>query len=69
MAEDIHKKLAVVILLVVIVISALGTWTILEATGRTQRPVINENPVTTGRVSVMILPPEEQPSITGDEAS
>ena len=62
MATDLNRKVAVVVLLVVIVISALGTWTILEAT-HSEKPVIYENPTTTGKVSVTIAAQPEQQTI------
>ena len=66
MAEELHKKVAIVVLLFVIILSALGTWTILETTSN-RKPTIYENPVTTGKISVTILPPEKTQDTTGEE--
>ncbi|HLD12892.1 MAG TPA: hypothetical protein VJB87_04850 [Candidatus Nanoarchaeia archaeon] len=57
MVENLHKKAAVIILLIVIVLSALGTWTVLEATS-IQRRTTAEDPFATGKVSIGIIPLE-----------
>ena len=57
MVSELHKKLAVVLLLLVIVLSAYGTWTFLHADY--QAPVIYEQGMVTGKVSIGIVPAEQ----------
>ena len=67
MAKDIEKRVIIIALIIVIVLSALGTWTILEAsTGTGGIYKIYENPVATAKVKIGIVPrPEETEGTEG----
>jgi len=65
MASELQKRMAVVILLIVIVLSAYGTWTLLQQPYRL--PVVYEQGMVTGKVSVGIVPADTTTAKGGDQ--
>ena len=55
--EDIPKMVILVLLVLTIIISALGTWTVLDAVSRAQPSMVPESR-TRGDVMINILPTE-----------
>ena len=60
MGEDISRNIVVVMLVVAVLISLLGTWTVIS-TINTMTVVDNGEDRVTGRVSVEVLPNPEHP--------
>ncbi len=66
MASELQKKMAVVVLLIVIVLSAYGTWTLLDS--QSQVPVIYEQGAVTGKVSIGIVAAKEPADLGVDNS-
>lgn len=62
MAEDISNKTVIILLIIAIVVSALGTWSVLEyATTAKTAPAMEapqQTPESMGKVSLEIVRPE-----------
>lgn len=70
MSEDISKNTLLVLVVLTIAISLLGTWTVISESGnfptRTSGPVVNKGQSsTTGKVSINIAEPQEPVGVTG----
>lgn len=64
--EDPSKNVLAVVLIIIIFVSILGTWTVLSAIDRVQMrqvtvaKVVEQGAPTTGQVMLEILPPKEK---------
>ena len=66
MNEDISKNTLLVLVVLTIIVSLLGTWTVInEATKVRAQPAGPAADATTGKVSGDVLPPPEPVSATG----
>ncbi|MBD3209646.1 hypothetical protein GF367_04495 [Candidatus Woesearchaeota archaeon] len=63
MEEDISKNTLLVLVVLTIIISLLGTWTVISETVKVQneRAPTTEEQETTGRVSIDVAPPPPAP--------
>jgi amino acid transporter len=62
--KDIPRSIVIILLILVIVISVLGTWTVLDEVGKTKSTTYTQ-PTATGKVKLNIIAPEErEPSQT-----
>ncbi len=69
MSEDISRKTILVLVVLTVIVSALGTLTVLDTVERTQVPSFEGAPdgtqVVQGKVTLRVSEPEEPVPVTG----
>jgi len=66
MAKDISKKTVLVILLIAIVVSVVGTWTVLDAASSVTIPKGPQTSHANGKIQLTVgTPTQELPQVTG----
>lgn len=57
--SDISRTTIYVLVLLTVLVSILGTWTVLSHASGTPAPVVRDQPVATGKVEFMITAPPQ----------